>query len=136
MRLSFLTYWMLLAVNYSWSLGTNKFLYQAKKYIFPLEIIPRGTYSLLTIFPPCGPLSHFPSSMLLERCCQWTYKLGQNRNPSVSAESLTQRGVLHFFHQNKWKTSLKGKYLFIHCFKKLNNLLFHIPHPFSDLSIP
>lgn len=60
LRLSFFTYWMLLVVNYSWSLGTNKFLYQAKKYIFPLEIIPRGTYSLLTIFPPCGSLTSPP----------------------------------------------------------------------------
>lgn len=65
-----ITYWILLAVNYSWSFDNSKFECQAAEYIFPSEIVSGQTTSLLTISPPCRSFSYFPSSMFQERYFQ------------------------------------------------------------------
>lgn len=65
-----ITYWILLAVNYSWSFDNSKFECQAAEYIFPSEIVPGQTTSLLTISPLCRSFSYFPSSMFQERYFQ------------------------------------------------------------------
>lgn len=46
-----ITYWILLAVTYSWSFDSNKYEYQDAEYIFPSEIVLGQTTSLLTISP-------------------------------------------------------------------------------------